>query len=68
MIFTKEMMWEAAVEQMGTSSNVIYYENGYRIPYKYGIELSNPEDVEELYKALQEAHWKAVELREKGVV
>ena len=59
MIFTKSEMWQVAVEQMGTEF--------VQFPIQ-AICLFTPEDVEELYKALQEAHWKAVELNEKGVV
>ena len=60
MIFTREEMWRVAVEQMGS------YSVG---PNDFNsIVLDGPEDVEELYKALQESHWRAVDLREKGIV
>lgn len=61
MIFSSEQMWEAAVNQMGT-------ECAWTVPSLQVITLYGPEDVAELYKALQDAHWKAVELYEKGIV
>ena len=58
MIFTNEMMWQAAVKQMGTEDSV-----GTLI-----IPLYTPEDVAELYKALQEALEAAKRFSERNPV
>ena len=56
MIFSPDKMWQAAVKQMGA------YSVG---PNDFpSIILDTPEDVAELYKALQEAHWEAVTRKE----
>lgn len=60
MIFTKQMMWDCAVNTLGTIQK-------YSFPYNETIVIESPNDVEQLYKALQEAHWRAVDLYEKGV-
>lgn len=49
-IFTKDQMWQAAVMQMGLIS----------VGPTHAILLEYPEDVEELYEALKEAHEKCV--------
>jgi len=59
-IFTKEMMWQAAVQQMGTE-NVPDWTNA------PAIVLRTPEEVEELYKALQLAHASCVEHYEREI-
>lgn len=52
-IFTKQDMWNAAVKQMGLT------QTGY-MALVDAIVLETPEDVAELYKTLQEAHWEAI--------
>lgn len=60
MIFSPEQMWQCAVKQMGLvdiSDRTCTKENNC-------IVLHCEEDVAELYKALQEAHWKAITRKE----
>lgn len=59
MIFTKEMMWQAAVRQMGTSGDSF---TGLDV-----IILYTPEDVAELYEALQLAHASCVDHYERKI-
>lgn len=64
MIFSPEQMWQAAVKQMGL------YDISDRTCTKANncIVLHCEEDVAELYKALQEAHWGAVADYERNLL
>lgn len=59
-LFTKQMMWRCAVNTMWTE-----------FPYmedKQAIVLRTPEDVEELYNALQKKHEKVIEDYERRMM
>lgn len=58
-IFTKEQMWDVATATMGTQQLCIG-DDGV-------IVLDDPEDVAELYKALQLAHASCIDNYEKRI-